>query len=200
MRIWSSDHVFEHPWHTVVNAAYRKYPNPMNAAITATDIVEQKLDAGVLKTEKILQSHFHVPQWATKLTGFSGTQYSHEYTEIDPARRSMVLVTRNLNCIRFLRVDERLKYIPHPEDSRKTLLMQEASVSVNLPVLTDYCEKTFLSVYSNNALTGRKGVEWVIDHLKREYNELSTRVSTEVRELSSKLFTTTTNLHGTTNP
>ena len=81
--------------------------------------MEQKLGAGVLKTEKILQSHFHIPQWATKLTGFSGTQYSHEYTEIDPARRSMVLVTRNLNCIRFLRVDERLKYIPHPEDSRK---------------------------------------------------------------------------------
>jgi hypothetical protein len=43
-------------------------------------------------------------------------------------------------------------------------------------------------------------VEWVIDHLKREYNEISTRVSTEVRELSSKLFSTTTNLHGTRNP
>lgn len=59
---------FSHPWDTVVNAAVRKYPNPMNKAITAIDVVRQDMDKGVLKTERILQSHFHIPGWAQKVS------------------------------------------------------------------------------------------------------------------------------------
>jgi hypothetical protein len=62
MRIWTTEHIYEwvhfafiakhfifmnqslpvfrYPWHTVVNAAFRKYPNPMNLNITAMDIVQ----------------------------------------------------------------------------------------------------------------------------------------------------------------
>lgn len=31
------------------------------------DVIEQNLDQGVLKTERILQSHFQIPSWATKV-------------------------------------------------------------------------------------------------------------------------------------
>jgi hypothetical protein len=82
------------------------------------------------------------------------------------------------------------------------VLKQEASVSVNLPAFTDYCEKAFMSVYQTNALKvriartllmfiyfqGRSGVEWVIDHLKREYNEFSNKVSSEVAEMTDKVM------------
>uniref|UniRef100_A0A915D9U7 PRELI/MSF1 domain-containing protein n=1 Tax=Ditylenchus dipsaci TaxID=166011 RepID=A0A915D9U7_9BILA len=70
MKYWAAEHVYEHPWHTVVNAAYRKYPNPMNRSITAIDVVQQSVDDGVLKTERVLQSQFSIPSWASKLTGF----------------------------------------------------------------------------------------------------------------------------------
>jgi hypothetical protein len=39
---------FRHPWETVVHAAFRKYPNPMNKAITAIDVVRQDVDQGKL--------------------------------------------------------------------------------------------------------------------------------------------------------
>jgi hypothetical protein len=188
MKIWTSDHVFDHPWETVVHAAFRKYPNPMNRAVTAIDVVSQDVEKGVIKSERLLQSQFSIPSWATKLTGFSGVQYSHEYTEIDPSKRLMTLATRNLNGISFLRVDERLTYVPDPADSQKTILKQEASVSINLPAFTDYCERAFLSVYQTNALKGRTGVEWVIESLKREYNEISSKVSSEVHDLSDKVM------------
>ena len=183
MKIWTSEHVYDHPWHTVVNAAYRKYPNPMNGSVIGMDVIEQKLDQGVLKTERILQSHFQIPSWATKLTGFSGVQYSREYTEINPIDRKMILHTRNLNCSSFLCVDERLTYQPLAGDPQKTFLEQEAVVKVNLPAFTDYCEKAFLNSYQSNALKGRKGMEWVIDHLKREYMEISAKVSSEVQQI-----------------
>jgi len=180
MRIWTSEHVFEHPWDTVVNAAYRKYPNPISNAVTAIDVVKQEINDGVLRSERLLQSQFHIPSWVTKLTGFSGTQYSHEVSEIDPLHKEMTLTTRNLNASSFLCVEEKLIYTPDPADKTKTILRQEAAVNVNLPAFTDYCEKTFLSTYQNNAEKGRTGVEWVIDNIKREYNEISAKVSAEM--------------------
>uniref|UniRef100_A0A7E4W6J1 PRELI/MSF1 domain-containing protein n=1 Tax=Panagrellus redivivus TaxID=6233 RepID=A0A7E4W6J1_PANRE len=183
MRIWTSEHIFDHPWDTVVNAAYRKYPNPINGAVKGMDVVVQDVSDGVLRSERLLQSHFHIPGWVTKLTGFSGTQYSHEVSTIDPVHRHMTLTTRNLNAASFLRVNEKLTYEPDPSDPQRTVLKQEATVSVNLPAFTDYCEKAFLTTYQTNALKGRSGVEWVIDNIKREYNEISAKVTAEMHEL-----------------
>jgi len=100
----------------------------------------------------------------------------------------MTLATRNLNGISFMRVDERLTYTPDPTDSQKTILKQEASVSISLPAFTDYCERSFMNVYQTNALKGRSGVEWVIESLKQEFNELTSKVSSEVSELSDKVM------------
>lgn len=189
MKIWTSEHVFEHSWDAVVTAAWRKYPNPMNTAITGIDVVRQELsDEGVLRSERIIQSHFHIPFWVTKLTGFSGTQYSHEVTDIDPTKKCMTLVTRNLNCSSFLRVDEKLVYTPDPTNSSRTILKQEAAVAVSLPAFTEYCENTFLSTYSSNALKGPKGIEWVIDQIKREYTGLSSKVSLGVQDYSDSVL------------
>ncbi|KAK6042846.1 PRELI-like family protein [Cooperia oncophora] len=151
MKIWTSEHVFDHDWETVVTAAWRKYPNPMNQGVTGMDVLRQNLQGGKLLSERIIQSHFHIPSWATKLTGFSGTQYSHEYTVIDPESKTMALTTRNLNGSHFLRVDEKLTYTPLPDDPKKTILKQEAIVTITLPAFADYCEKTFIGVYSSNA-------------------------------------------------
>ncbi|CAP34021.2 Protein CBG15800 [Caenorhabditis briggsae] len=175
MRIWSSEHTFDHEWETVAMAAFKKYPNPLNRAVTGIDVVKQTLEAGKILTERIIQSHFSIPSWATKLTGFSGTQYSHEYTVIDPHRKEFSLTTRNLT------------YKPDQEDPNKTVLKQDVIVTITLPAFADYCEKTFLSIYSQNASKGRQGVEWVIDNLKKEYEEISKKVSSEVHEMSEKM-------------
>ncbi|KAK6731782.1 hypothetical protein RB195_007937 [Necator americanus] len=200
MKIWASEHVFDHDWETVVNAAWRKYPNPMNQGVTGMDVLRQTLQAGKILSERIIQSHFHIPSWATKLTGFSGTQYSHEFTVIDPQQRTMSLTTRNLNGSSFLRVDEKLTYTPLPEDPSKTVLKQEAVVTITLPAFVDYCEKTFIGVYSSNAAKGRKGVEWVIDQLKNEYTDISTKVSAEVLEMQEKVMNAFKGANQSTSP
>ena len=61
---------FRHPWDTVVTAAYRKYPNPMNGAVTGMDVVRQEVADGILNTERVLQSHFHIPALVTKVKSF----------------------------------------------------------------------------------------------------------------------------------
>lgn len=81
----------------------------------------------------------------------------------------MNLVTRNISGSSILKVDEKLTYQPHPTEPNKTILKQEASVSVNLPAFADGLEKTFLKVYSKNAEVGRKGLEWVVVNLIHEH-------------------------------
>uniref|UniRef100_A0A1I7W7N9 PRELI/MSF1 domain-containing protein n=1 Tax=Heterorhabditis bacteriophora TaxID=37862 RepID=A0A1I7W7N9_HETBA len=100
---------------------HRKYPNPLSVGVTGMDVLKQTLCSGKILSERIIQSQFHIPSWAAKLTGFSGRQYSHEYTVIDPQLRTMSLTTKNLNGSSFLRVDEKLTYTPVPEDPTRKL-------------------------------------------------------------------------------
>ncbi|KAL7074348.1 hypothetical protein ACQ4LE_006543 [Meloidogyne hapla] len=163
MKCWSVEHVFNHPWHIVVGAAFKKYPNPENEDILGIDVIKQRLRNGVLYSERIIQSNFHIPVWASKLGGFSGHQYSLESTQVDPRNRVMTLVTRNLNCYHLLRIDERLTYTS-TADTAQTRLKQETTISVNLPFLKDFCERSFLSIYTHYAQRGPEGLKWVIQH------------------------------------
>lgn len=57
-----------HPWDTVANAAWHKYPNPMNSAVSGIDVLRQHpLADGSLRSERIIQSHFPIPAWVTKV-------------------------------------------------------------------------------------------------------------------------------------
>lgn len=189
MKIWTSEHVFDHPWETVVHAAWRKYPNPINPAVTGMDVLNRRVTQdGVLHSERILQTQFNIPNWVTRLIGLTNPNYSHEFSEVDRTKREMTLKTINLNCTNFVSVDEKLTYKPHPQDpAGRTILEQETVVTVRGVPLIDYCEKLFLTSYESNANKGRQGIEWVIGNIKREYEELSTKLHHEVEGLSHKL-------------
>merc|ERR1711936_504517 len=46
MRIWTSEHVFNHNWETVTIGQWQKYPNPINQAVVGTDVVDRKVVDG----------------------------------------------------------------------------------------------------------------------------------------------------------
>lgn len=53
-----------HPWETVAQAAWRKYPNPMNPAVIGTDVVERRVVDGILHTHRLVGSTWYFPRWA----------------------------------------------------------------------------------------------------------------------------------------
>lgn len=55
---------YSHPWETVAQAAWRKYPNPMNPAVIGTDVIERKVIDGVLVTHRLVSSKWFFPRWA----------------------------------------------------------------------------------------------------------------------------------------
>jgi len=184
MKIWESEHTFNHPWETVTQAAWRKYPNPMNPAVVGIDVLDRKVDNGVLHTHRLVSTKFGLPAWVYSLMGKDQTCYVSEYSEVDPNQKTMMLKSRNLSLCNYLSVDERLTYSQHPTKADCTLLKQEAIVTVHGVPLTSYLESAMTNTISVNANKGRQAMEWVISKLNAEVHELTTTAVKSMDEIT----------------
>ncbi|KRY57713.1 Protein slowmo, partial [Trichinella britovi] len=186
MKIWLSEHVFEHDWDTVVKAAWRKYPNPLKPEVTGIDIVNRELGPdGILRTDRVIRTEWRVPSWATKLIGLKNPSYAHEYSEVDTQSKRMLLRSQNLNCRNFVCVEETLKYVPHPTEANKTLMTQAASISVYGVPLISYMENMLVNMFRFNSQKGCQAMEWVINNIKREYEEISNKMNGDYKPFVS---------------
>ncbi|KAG7188732.1 hypothetical protein KM043_008352 [Ampulex compressa] len=183
MKIWTSEHIFNHPWETVTQAAWRKYPNPINPAVIGTDVIDRKVVNGVLHTHRLVSSRWGFPGWTQPLIGHANICYASERSEVDPTNKEMVLKTRNLTFCNNIAVDETVRYTPHPTDTSKTLLTQEAVITVQGVPLTSYMENLLTSRISFNANMGRQAMEWAIDKLESEVKELANTAVKSTDEL-----------------
>lgn len=186
MKIWTSEHTFNHPWETVAQAAWRKYPNPMNPAVIGTDVIERKVVDGVLVTHRLVSSKWFFPRWAQALIGTAKICYASEKSEVNPNEREMTLKTRNLTFCHYIAVDETVWYTPHPSDASKTLLKQEAVVTVQGVPLSSYMEDLLTNKISLNAGKGRQAIEWVIGKIDSEIKELASSACKSTDELLSQ--------------
>lgn len=94
--------------------------------------------------------------------------YASERSVVDPNQRQMTLKTTNVTFGSFLSMDEVLQYRPHPTDPSKTLLRQQATVSIEGIPLNRYMEEVLTKNISFNAGRGRQGLEWVINKINTE--------------------------------
>lgn len=99
--------------------------------------------------------------------------YASERSTVDPNERQMTLKTTNVTFGSFLSVDEVLLYKPHPTDPSRTLLQQQATVSVEGVPLSRYMEEALTNNISFNASRGRLGLEWVINKINTEVSYIS---------------------------
>ncbi|XP_041621875.1 PRELI domain containing protein 3A isoform X5 [Vulpes lagopus] len=97
MKIWSSEHVFGHPWDTVIKAAMRKYPNPMNPCVVGVDVLERSVDGrGRLHSHRLLSTEWGLPGFVKAILGTSRTlTYIKEHSVVDPVEKKMELCSTN---------------------------------------------------------------------------------------------------------
>lgn len=114
-----------------------------------------------------------VIDFSLQLIGSANICYASEQSEVNPHRRHMVLKTINLTFCRHIAVNETLKYVPHPSDPNKTLLKQEAIVTVKGVPLNNYMEDLLTNKISSNAGKGRQAMEWVINKLDGEVKDFA---------------------------
>ena len=165
MKIWSSEHIFNHSWENVVKAALQKYPNQLNPSVIGVDVVERKIKDSLIKSHRLLTTAWSPSQWITKEVGGNRTIYASEHSKIDLHNKIMSLRTRNLTLNSIINIDESLEYIIHPDDETKTLLKQEAIITVKNVPLIDYMENLLASTINTNAHKGRLAIEYVIEKM-----------------------------------
>ncbi|VDI37742.1 Hypothetical predicted protein [Mytilus galloprovincialis] len=212
MKIWTSEHTFEHSWDTIVQAAWKKYPNPLNPAVIGTDVLDRKVDnKGVLKTHRLMTTQWGLPNWAKKMVGISDdcyvieksdvdlktntmsiksrnilgqdeNAYGSEHSEVDPKAKTMTLKSKNLTWCNLVTIDEKLVYATHPDDSSKTHLKQEAVVNIKGVPLSSYLENMITQNINNNAQKGREGLEWVVRKIKVEAETLQTEAASFTKD------------------
>ncbi|XP_067360716.1 PRELI domain containing protein 3B isoform X2 [Channa argus] len=153
MKIWTSEHVFNHPWETVTKAAMQKYPNPMNPSVIGVDVLDRGIDKqGRLHSERLLSTEWGLPSIVKSIIGNSRTYtYVKEHSLVDPTEKTFELQSTNITFTNMVSVDEKLTYKPHPEDPEKTTLTQEAIISVKGVSLSSYLEGVMASTISTNA-------------------------------------------------
>ncbi|KAG6938594.1 PRELI domain containing 3B, partial [Chelydra serpentina] len=175
MKIWTSEHVFDHPWETVTTAAMQKYPNPMNPSVIGVDVLDRHIDpSGKLHSHRLLSTEWGMPSIVKSLIGACRTKtYVQEHSVVDPMKKTMELKSSNISFTNLVSVDERLIYKPHPQEPEKTILTQEAIISVKGISVSSYLEGLMENTISSNANKGREALEWVISKLNAEIEEFT---------------------------
>jgi len=175
MKIWTSEHTFNHPWETVTKAAMQKYPNPMNPGVFGVDVLDRGVDtAGRLHSTRLLSTEWGLPSMAKSMFGVTRTcTYVQEHSVVDPKERTFELKSTNISFTNIVAVDEKLTYKPHPQDPEKTVLTQEALITVKGISLSSYLEGLMAKTISVNACKGREAMEWVIRRLNTEIEEFA---------------------------
>uniref|UniRef100_M3XZB7 PRELI domain containing 3A n=5 Tax=Caniformia TaxID=379584 RepID=M3XZB7_MUSPF len=165
------DYVFptSHPWDTVIKAAMRKYPNPMNPCVVGVDVLERSVDGrGRLHSHRLLSTEWGLPGFVKAILGTSRTlTYIKEHSVVDPVEKKMELCSTNITLTNLVSVNERLVYTPHPEDPEMTVLTQEAIITVKGISLGSYLESLMANTISSNAKKGWAAIEWIIENSER---------------------------------
>jgi len=186
MKIWTSEHIFNHNWETVTVGQWRKYPNPHNQAVVGTDVVDRKVVDGVLHSHRIISSDWGLAEWVQRLVGANKVCYASEISMVDPQNRLMEMHSKNLSFSNFVNMEEKMTYTPDPLDCNKTLLRQETVVTVQGVPLTSYMEGIIVNTVSNNSSKGKAAIEWVVDKLGQECRALS--LSSSLDKLKTEIL------------
>ena len=93
---------YRHQWDTVVQAVWRKYPNPLNPSVIGIDILDRSVcpQTSVMHTHRLISCKWGLPGWAEKLLGRSKT-YASEYSELDPRAKNFTLKSKNVSLFIF---------------------------------------------------------------------------------------------------
>ncbi|XP_077982550.1 PRELI domain containing protein 3A-like [Glandiceps talaboti] len=188
MKIWTSEHVFSHPWETVVKAAWRKYPNPMNPSVVGLDVIDRYVDnKGRLISHRLLCTEWGLPRWIATMLGGNRVCYASEESIVDRKEKTLTLQSNNVTFNSLVAIDERLTYAPHPTKTDETLLKQEAIITVKGVALSSYLEQLVVNTISSKASQGRDAMEWVIGKINGEMIDLANSAKKGVEDIKHNL-------------
>ncbi|EEY15600.1 Protein UPS2 like protein [Verticillium longisporum] len=187
MKVFSNSVTFNYSWEEVSTANWNKYCpwNDKSTHVIAVDTLARRVDpeSGILRTERLITCKQTAPEWLKSLMGNTmDVSYMYETSYVDPARKTVTMVSQNLTWSNLVSVQETVVY--KPLSPTQTQFVQDAKVTAlcgGWQRIKNSIEDSLVSRFNENASKGREGFEAVL--------EMSRRVFAEERERERMMST-----------
>nr|KAJ0223473.1 hypothetical protein LSAT_V11C200087130 [Lactuca sativa] len=178
VKAYSQEHTYKHPWERVTSASWRKFADPENKRILShileVDTLNHNLDSksGKLYTTRAITIHAPGPWFLRKIVG-QDICHCVESTVVDAKTRSMQLATKNISLQKYVEVEEKIRYDPHPENPNEwTICRQETSIRIKplstLASMAEKIEQKCVDKFQQNSAKGREVMERMCKYLEAE--------------------------------
>ncbi|EFZ01876.1 hypothetical protein MHUMG1_09118 [Metarhizium humberi] len=169
MKVFSNAVTYNYSWDEVSTANWRKYGpwNNKSEHVIAVDTLSRTVDpeTGILRTERLITCKQSAPDWLKTLMGNSmDVSYVFEASYVDPARKTLTMVSQNLTWSNLVNVQEEVTYTPL--GNHQTQFQQSARVTAlcgGWQRIKNSIEDTLVTRFKENAVKGREGFERVLE-------------------------------------
>lgn len=181
MKVFSNSVTFNYSWDEVSTANWRKYGpwNNKSGHVVAVDTLSRTVDpaTGILRTERLITCKQSAPEWLKTIIG-SSMDVSHVYeaSYVDPARKTVTMISQNLTWSNLVNVQEEVVY--KPLGRGQTQFLQSARVTAlcgGWQRIRNNIEDTIIKRFRENALNGREGFERVLEMSRKVFTEEKAR-------------------------
>ncbi|KAI3705441.1 hypothetical protein L1987_75679 [Smallanthus sonchifolius] len=187
VKAYSQEHTYKHPWERVTSASWRKFADPENkrtlSHILQVDTLNHKLDSdsGKLYTTRAITIHAPGPWFLRKIVG-QDICHCVESTVVDARTRSMQLATKNISLQKYVEVEEKIRYDPHPGNPNEwTICRQETSIRIKplskLASMAEKMEQKCVEKFQQNSAKGREVMERMCNYLEAESSSRARGIS-----------------------
>ncbi|KAL5708118.1 hypothetical protein ACHQM5_018946 [Ranunculus cassubicifolius] len=175
VKAYKQEHIYKHPWEIVTSASYRKFTDPSSkptlSHILSVDTLSHHLNptTGVLQTTRAITVNAPGPWFIRRIIG-ENICHCVESTVVDPQSKSMQLVSRNVSLRKYIEVEEKSRYDPHPEVDGWTVCKQETSIRIKpftaLASMAERVEQKCADKFLQNSAKGREVMERICKYLE----------------------------------
>ncbi|TGJ78628.1 hypothetical protein E0Z10_g10136 [Xylaria hypoxylon] len=176
MKVFSSTCSFNYSWEEVSAANWQKYSpwNEKSTHVTAVDTLSRRVDAetGILRTERLITCKQSVPDWLKTVIGCTDCSQVLEVSYVNPAARTVTMVSQNITWANLVRVQETVIY--RPLSATQTQFEQSARITAlcgGWQRIKNSIEDSLVTRFKENATKGKEGFECVLEMSRRVFAE-----------------------------
>ena len=169
MKVFSNAVTFNYSWDEVSVANWRKYGpwNNKSEHVIAVDILSRAVDesTGILRTERLITCKQCAPDWMKSVMGNSiDENLVYEASYVDPAAKTVTMVSQNLTWSNLVSVQEEVVY--RPLGRNQTQFDQTARITAlcgGWQRIKNKIEDSLVMRFRENAVKGHEGFERVLE-------------------------------------
>ncbi|KAK6074887.1 mitochondrial protein sorting [Seiridium cupressi] len=167
MKVFSNSVTFNYSWEEVSLANWQKYGpwNDKSAHVIAVDTISRDVDpaTGILRTERLITCKQSAPEWIKSILGGMDTSQVFETSYVNPAEKTVTMVSQNITMSNLINVQETVVY--KPLNAHQTQFVQDAKITAlcgGWQRIKNSIEDTLVTRFRENAAKGKEGFECVL--------------------------------------